>query len=131
MPYSTTSSIATEPVDLNFAFFIAKPLVGWSPLVSGLHAWMRTCSVAQAAMQREWSTFVERRLQADIAQIRKLNETKSCDAWRLYYEFYEKAVEDYRAEYGHLVTLGSNMLNESMSGTMSALTPKSGSTTLS
>ncbi len=123
MPTSTRSSVFSEPVDANFAYFLAKPFVAWNPVLSGVHAWMHTCTIAQATIQREVFAFVERRLQAEAAQMQRLNQTAADDTWRVCYEFYEKTLEDYRAECGQLATLGSNLLNETMAGTMKALAP--------
>lgn len=123
MPYSTSSSLSSEPNDLAFGYFLAKPFVAWNPLLSSVHAWMQTCGVAHASMQREWFAFIERRLQADAVQMQKLNHAKSDEAWRLCYEFCEKAWEDYRTEYGQLAALGTDLINETMSGTLKAMTP--------
>lgn len=120
MPFSTRSSISNEPADINFAYFLAKPFVAWNPFVNGVHTWMQACSVAQASMQKEWFSFVTRRLQADAAQMQLLNQAKPDDAWRACCEFYEKAIEDYRTEYGQLTTLGTNILNETLAGSMKA-----------
>lgn len=123
MTSTSRSSISSEPTDINFAYFLAKPFVAWHPLVAGVHSWMQTCSVAQASIQKEWFAFVERRLHADAEQMQRLNHAKADDTWRLCYEFYEKAVEDYRIEYGHLATLGSNLLSETVSGTVKTFEP--------
>ena len=123
MPSNTHNNrIDRDQSNVDFSFFLAKPLIGWSPVLCGMHSWMHGCSAVQASIQKEWLGFVERRVQEDVALQRRLSETKGVDeAWRHYCEFFERAVDDYRAEYAELTKLSSTLASETVHGTMQVL----------
>ena len=106
---------ASPQSDIHFAYFLSKPLIAWNPLLSGMHTWMCKCHSTQASLQQEWAGFVGRRLQKDAALPQKLADVKAPgDAWHIYVDFVEQAVEDYRTEYATLTKLGTSFASQSV-----------------
>ena len=56
---------ASGETDVRFAYFLAKPLIAWNPMLTGMHAWMCHYQSTQVSLQQEWAGFVSRRLQRD------------------------------------------------------------------
>jgi len=66
-------------------------------------------------LSREWQDFVSGRMTEDFALLQKVGSVKSFDqAWATYVAFWQKAAEDYAAEYGRATKLAGSLASQSM-----------------
>lgn len=102
-------------LDLTTAHWGADALGLWNPMLSGMQAWNGACGKAAAAVSREWADFLNRRMKEDIALPQRL---ASCgglnEAWQMYAEFWQKAMQDYQQEFTELARINGEVVREGM-----------------
>jgi hypothetical protein len=73
-----------------------------------MSAWQGSAAGSFATINQEWTRFVFRRVQEDIALTSQMAQCKSLDdVWRVYAGFMRQAAEDYAAEMNTLAQLGA------------------------
>ena len=88
----------------------------WGPALSGMQSWTSMCGRAATAFTSEWFQFVGRRVQEDITLPHRLASCHAFDeSWRVYTEFWQRAVDDYQKEFAALSRLSGEVMTESMS----------------
>jgi hypothetical protein len=79
----------------------------FSPLLTNAQAWTQQVTQLNTSLQREWLSFVDKRLNEDAAFGQSLATCKvPSDIMRVYTSFYRTAVEDYQKEFSTLAQLG-------------------------
>jgi hypothetical protein len=80
----------------------------WQPMLTGMQEYARNYSAAMTALNGEWMSFINRRLQEDFALPQRLASCKAPDeAMQIYTSFVQKAVSDYQTGFAELAKLGS------------------------
>jgi hypothetical protein len=94
----------SQPVQNGFDAF--------SPLLTNAHVWTRQIAVLGASLQREWLSFIDKRLKEDAALGQSLVACKAPDdILRSYTSFYRTAFEDYHNEFSTLTRLSASITN--------------------
>lgn len=88
-------SAAIQPVVANMTEFNSKAVASWME------------------MNREWTSFLTRRLQEDAALVHHLATCASPqDVYSVYTEFFQKAFADYQREFTSMMQFGQTLLTE-------------------
>ncbi len=86
-----------------------------SPLLTNAQAWTQQVTQLNASIQREWLTFIDKRLKEDAAFGQCLAGCKAPDdIMRVYSSFYRTAFEDYQKEFSTLAQLGVSITSEAI-----------------
>jgi Phasin protein len=73
-----------------------------------------------AAVNKEWASFVNRRLKVDLAMPQQLAECKTAhDLYRVYGEFFQNAYADYQSELEQMTRLSQLIAENAMQGLQS------------
>jgi Phasin protein len=87
----------------------------FSPLLANAQAWTQQVTQLNTSIQREWLSFVDKRLKEDAAFGQSLATCKAPDdIMRVYTSFYRTAVEDYQREFSTLAQLGASITTEAI-----------------
>jgi hypothetical protein len=91
---------------------IAWPLPQWwMPMVNGWSVANDRVHQVSINLSIEWQTFIGRRLNDDVRLLQQLSTARAPDeAWHAWLQFWQKAVEDYAAEYPVMVGLATDLL---------------------
>jgi hypothetical protein len=81
----------------------------WVPAMTSLNLNMNDIAPTLAAMHREWTEFVSRRLAEDLALPQRMAACHRPDeVWQVWGSFLQRAFADYHDELGALARLGSS-----------------------
>lgn len=90
---------------------LAQSFQVWLQSFSAWQAWTQHVSALTIAAQREWFTFIERRLSQDAALGNELAKCKAPDdVIRAYTSFYRTAAQDYQNELAEMVRLSGTAM---------------------
>lgn len=90
----------------------------WSPAVASGAEWNKKFHENLVALSSEWQGFVSRRLEEDMHLARGLVTAKAADeAWKVYANFWQRAVEDYWQEYAVLAARTGALMGSEIEAT--------------
>ena len=86
----------------------------WPQMMGGLRSSNKFAAEAVSEMNREWLEFLNRRLQQDLALPQRLASCKGvAEAWGIYAEFSQTALNDYLEEFAELTRMRNSAANAS------------------
>ena len=101
--------------DVPIPAWVVNPLQVLNPMLSGLQAWQGNGGKAVTALNTEWLTFVNRRIQEDFSLPHLLGSAKTPEEmWWVYAGFWQHTLEDYQAEYKEMLRLSRDAATESL-----------------
>ncbi len=87
----------------------------WGSVISSMQAWTRQMTQYGTTLQREWLSFVEKRLKHDAALGQQLAGSKGPDEiMRTYSEFMRTAFEDYQRKFTTVAKLSGSMTSDAL-----------------
>ena len=114
---SSLPQMPFSPFRPNQAFAACQPLVEGMAEFDGkvLTGWL--------ALHREWTGFLMRRLQQDVALVHHLAKcAEPQDAFAVYSAFFQKACSDYQGEFAQMAKLGGNGFDEATHALQESMT---------
>jgi Phasin protein len=112
-PFNSDARLAEPPAPITQS--AQNGLDIFSPLLTNAQTWAQQVTQLNASIQREWLSFVDKRLKEDAAFGQSLVACKAPDdIMRVYTSFYRTAVEDYQREFSTLAQLGASITTEAI-----------------
>jgi hypothetical protein len=93
----------------------------WGPLMIGALKWNAQVHEGFGVVASEWQNFVSKRLRDDLVLMQRITHCRTPDqAWTVYAEFWQTAVDDYGREYMTIGRLVGGVTSKSLALAQSA-----------
>jgi Phasin protein len=109
-PFNSDARPVDQPPQL-----VQNGIDAFAPLLVHSQAWTRQITQLNTSIQREWLSFVDKRLKEEAAFSQSLIGCKALDdVMRTYTAFYRTAFDDYQKEFSTLTKLGTSITTEAI-----------------
>lgn len=116
---ATLPSEGTSVFNLWLTPFMA--LNSWTPFLAGTSCWNHQAAEGFSTLSLEWQDFLPRRFKEDGALLNKVSTSTSPDQlWSAYASFWNKAMDDYGAEFARMMNLTAIVTAENLAATQQA-----------
>lgn len=96
-------------------------LNSWTPLLAGTSYWNHQAHQGLSTLNLEWQDFLARRFKEDAGLLNKIATSTSPDQlWSAYASFWEKAMDDYGAEFARMTKLVAGVTAKNLAATQQA-----------
>lgn len=112
VPLQTPPRSPSDPSPLPWSPW---PVEALQPIAAAINAWSTSVNAAMITLSHEWLSFVDRRLQADLALQHELSACRHPDeVWRVSAAFCQKTLDQYQSELAELARIGNGVAGENI-----------------
>jgi phasin protein len=118
-----TSAAASSEAAPGFNLWLTPFILlnSWTPFLAGTSRWNHQAHEGLSTLSLEWQDFLARRFTEDAGLLKKIANSRSPDQlWASYASFWQKAMDDYGAEFARMTKLAAGVTAKNLAATQQA-----------